>query len=603
MFIKRCSRTKNGKEHRYWQLVESYRTARGPRHRVVAYLGDLAPTERRGWACLAGHLDGKAARKAQQQLLLFETSAQAHEAPVPETVEVCLKGVRVEQTRDFGDVFLGLILWRMLGLDELFDQTCGGGRQEIPWSPMACLLTIARFVEPDSELHVEDTWYRRTALSRMLGVPIEKVNAARLYRTLDAILPLKSAIEKHLKRRVGELFTQDFDLLLYDVTSTYFEGQAQANVQAQRGYSRDHRPDCKQVCIGLVVTPNGFPLAYEVFGGNRSDVTTVEEMVLAMEAKYGRAQRIWVMDRGMVSEDNLAFLRSRGGRYLVGTPRRMLKAFERHLLDQDWTEVQAGIEVKLVASPDGQETFVLCRSQDRRQKEHAIHQRFIQRIEVGLRSMEKDLRHARRRRDRGVLERRIGRLLGRNSRAASCFAMEVVEDQSCAGGYRLKWSKQEAWLAWSALSEGCYLLRTNLTGVSAQQLWQTYMQLTDVEAVFRHEKTDLKLRPIWHQLAHRVQGHILFSFLAYALWKTLQIWMERSGLGRGVRTVLEELARLKANDVILKTSTGREIKLCCVTQPDPAQRALLDRMGLTIPERLGRPEWVRRPENLNRNVV
>jgi transposase len=288
---------------------------------------------------------------------------------------------------------------------------------------------------------------------------------------------------------------------------------------------------------------------------------------------------------------------------LVGTPRRLLKGFEQHLLDQDWTEVQAGIEVKLVACPDGQETFVLCRSQERRQKEQAIHQRFVQRIEQGLRHIEKDLRHARRKRDRGALERRIGRLLGRNSRAAGCFAVEVVEDRRCAAGYRLQWSKQQAWLAWSTLSEGCYLLRTNLTEVSAQQLWQTYMQLTDVEAVFRHEKTDLKIRPIWHHLAHRVQGHILFSFLAYALWKTLQIWMERSGLGRGVRTVLEELARLKANDVILKTPTGHEIKLCCVTQPDRAQQALLDRMGLTIPERLGRPEWVRRPENLSRNVV
>lgn len=603
MFIKRCSRTKNGKEHQYWQLVESYRTARGPRHRVVAYLGDLAPTERREWARLAHHLDGKAARKAQQQWLLFESRAQANEESVPETVEVCLKGVRVERTRDFGDVFLGLILWRMLGLDELFDQTCGGGRQEIPWSLMACLLTIARFVEPDSELHVEDTWYRRTALSQMLGIPAEKVNASRLYRTLDAVLPLKPKVDKHLRQRVGELFTADFDLLLYDVTSTYFEGPAQANPQAQRGYSRDHRPDCKQVCIGLVVTPDGFPLAHEVFDGNRSDVTTVEEIVLAMEAKYGQAQRIWVMDRGMVSEANLAFLRCCRGRYLVGTPRRLLKGFEQHLLDQDWTEVQAGIEVKLVACPDGQETFVLCRSQERRQKEQAIHQRFVQRIEEGLRHIEKDLRHARRKRDRGALERRIGRLLGRNSRAAGCFAVEVVEDRRCAAGYRLQWSKQQAWLAWSTLSEGCYLLRTNLTEVSAEQLWQTYMQLTDAEAVFRHEKTDLKIRPIWHHLAHRVQGHILFSFLAYALWKTLQIWMERSGLGRGVRTVLEELARLKANDVILKTPTGHEIKLCCVTQPDRAQQALLDRMGLTIPERLGRPEWVRRPENLSRNVV
>jgi len=445
---------------------------------------------------------------------------------------------------------------------------------------------------------VEDTWYHRTALGQMLAVAAGKVNSARLYRTLDTILPLKSDIETHLKQRVGELFSPDFDLLLYDVTSTYFEGQAKANPQAKHGYSRDHRGDCKQVCIGLVATQDGFPLAYEVFSGNRADVTTVEEMVEIMESKYGRARRIWVMDRGMVSEDNLQFLRNRGGFYLVGTPRGMLKRFEAYLLDRDWSEVQEGIEVKLVNSPNGQETFVLCRSADRREKEKAIHERFSERIEAGLSKLDKELKRARKKRDRAVLERRIGRLLGKNSRAAGGFKIEVAEDKTCPASLQLRWWHIEAWRQWSSLSEGCYLLRTNLTEQSPEKLWQTYMQLTDVEAVFRTGKSDLKIRPIWHQLEHRVQGHILFSFLAYALWKTLQIWMERSGLGRGVRTVIEEFARLKANDVILKTSANREIKLCCITQPDPAQCALLDRMGLTIPERLGRPLWVRKPKNL-----
>lgn len=600
MFIKRCTRRKNGKQHTYWQLVESYRTARGPRHRTVAYLGELDPCEKQGWTRLADQLDGKAARKAQQQLLLFETPCDDIAAePVPDSIEVNLRSLRVTNTRDFGDVFLALMLWRTLGFDEFFANTLVVGREEVPWALMACILTIARFVEPNSELHVEDTWYRRTALASMLGVRPEKVNDSRLYRTLDVVLPLKQQIEQHLKQRVGKLFTQDFDLLLYDVTSTYFEGHARSNPQAQRGHSRDHRSDCKQVCIGLVVTRDGFPLAYEVFAGNRSDVTTVEEMVLHMETKYGHANRIWVMDRGMVSEANLAFVRSCGGFYLVGTPRRMLKAFEKHLLDQDWTEVQAGIDVKLVTSPKSPETFVLCRSQDRRLKEQAMHQRFAERIETGLRNIEKDLHRARKRRDRGQLERRIGRLLGRNSQAAGYFKAELIEDLSMAGGYRLKWSKQEAWLTWSRLSEGCYLLRTNLTDQTAEQLWKTYIQLTDVEAVFRTEKTDLRIRPIWHQLEHRVQGHILFSFLAYALWKALQIWMERSGLGRGVRTVLEELARVKSTDVQFGTSSGKEVLICCITQPDDAQRALLDRLGLILPERLGRPRWVHRPENLN----
>lgn len=597
MFLKKCARKKNGKPHTYWQLVESYRTPRGPRHRVVAYLGELDASEHRGWGRLALHLDGKAAVKAQQ-LMLFDTVDTHNNDPVPQYVEVDLKGVRVERTRDFGDVFLALTLWRMLGFDELFSKNLPVGREEVSWSLMACVLTIARFVEPDSELHVEDTWYHRTALGQMLAVAAGKVNSARLYRTLDTILPLKSDIETHLKQRVGELFSPDFDLLLYDVTSTYFEGQAKANPQAKHGYSRDHRGDCKQVCIGLVATQDGFPLAYEVFSGNRADVTTVKEMVEIMESKYGRARRIWVMDRGMVSEDNLQFLRNRGGFYLVGTPRGMLKRFEAYLLDSDWSKVQEGIEVKLVNSPNGRETFVLCRSADRREKEKAIHERFAERIEAGLSKLDKELKRARKKRDRAVIERRIGRLLGKNSRAAGGFKIEVVEDKTCPASLQLRWRRIEAWRQWSSLSEGCYLLRTNLTEQSPEKLWQTYMQLTDVEAVFRTGKSDLKIRPIWHQLEHRVQGHILFSFLAYALWKTLQIWMERSGLGRGVRTVIEEFARLKANDVILKTSAGREIKLCCITQSDAAQRALLDRMGLMIPERLGRPLWVRKPKNL-----
>lgn len=597
MFLKRCARKKNGKPHTYWQLVESYRTPRGPRHRVVAYLGELDASEHRGWGRLALHLDGKAAVKAQQ-LMLFDTVDTHNNDPVPQYVEVDLKDVRVEQTRDFGDVFLALTLWRIMGFDELFSKNLPAGREEVSWSLMACVLTIARFVEPDSELHVEDTWYRRTALGQMLAVAAGKVNASRLYRTLDTILPLKSDIETHLKQRVGELFSPDFDLLLYDVTSTYFEGQAKANPQAKHGYSRDHRGDCKQVCIGLVATQDGFPLAYEVFSGNRADVTTVEEMVEIMESKYGRARRIWVMDRGMVSEDNLQFLRNRDGFYLVGTPRGMLKRFEAYLLDSDWSKVQEGVEVKLVSSPNGRETFVLCRSADRREKEKAIHERFAERIESGLSKLDKELKRARKKRDRAVLERRIGRLLGKNSRAAGGFKIKVVEDKTCPASLQLRWCRIEAWRQWSSLSEGCYLLRTNLTEQSPEKLWQTYMQLTDVEAVFRTGKSDLKIRPIWHQLEHRVQGHILFSFLAYALWKTLQIWMERSGLGRGVRTVIEEFARLKANDVILKTSAGREIKLCCITQPDPAQRALFDRMGLMIPERLGRALWVRKPKKL-----
>jgi len=598
VFLKRCSRRKCGKDHVYWQLVESHRTPRGSRHRVVAYLGELSKGERRGWTRLAATLDNKAASKARQTFLFGAPCDHDPERPrpggdpVPETVEVKTKGVRVERTRDFGDVYLALTLWRMLGLDELFARELPEGREKVPWHLMACILGVARLVEPSSELHVEDTWYLRTTLADLVGVPVERVTDSRLYRTLDRVLPLKAKIEAHLKERVGELFSPDFDILLYDVTSTYFEGEAKKNPQAKRGHSRDHRSDCKQVCIGLVVTTDGFPLGYSVFAGNRNDVTTLEEIVEAMETKYGKANRIWVFDRGIVSETNLAFLRERGGQYLVGTPKSQLRKFEMDLIDKDWREVREGIDVKLVPSPGGEETFVLCGSRDRREKEKAMHERFVSRIRKGLMSIQKGLRRAKKPRDRGQLERRIGALLQKNSRAKKAFVIELLDDADRPAGVRLRYRSVRKWSDWAALSEGCYLLRTNIGGKTPEDLWRTYIQLTDVEEVFKTEKTELAIRPVWHQLEKRVQAHVLFAFLAYAMWKTLQAWMDRSGLGRGARTVIEEFARIKAADVILPTTAGRDVKLTCVTRPDRAQAAIIERLGLELPERLGRPRWV-----------
>ena len=595
MFLKRCVRKKCGKEHVYWQLVESVRTARGSRHRTVGYLGELCAGEQKGWARLAAHLDAKAANSLRQ-LALWGGEDEGDGEPVPEHVKVNLRCVAVSGVRDFGDVYLGLVLWRALGLDVLLRELLPAGREAVRWDVMARVLAVARFVEPASELHVEEHWYGRTVLSDILGVSVEQVNDSRLYRTLDRVLPLKAKIEEQLKRRAGELFSLQFDVLLYDITSTYFEGLAEGNPQARRGYSRDHRPDCKQVCIGLVVTPDGFPLAYEVFAGNTADVTTVEDMVEVMEAKYGRARRVWVVDRGMVSEENLAFLRERGAQYVVGTPKSLLRKFERELIEEAWHTVRAGVEVKLVASPDGTETFVICRSADRVEKEKAIHDRFAKRIESGLTRVAKRLEKAKRHLDAVPIERRIGKLMGQNSRAAGGFRADVVEDDSRPSGLRLEWSRVAAWQEWATLSEGCYILRTNLVGQTPEELWRTYIQLTQVESAFRTEKSDLRIRPIWHQKEKRVKAHILFSFLAYAMWKTLEHWATRAGLGGGgVRTIISELRRIKASDVILATTAGRHIRLSCVTRPDAHQRAILDRLGLVLPERLGRPTWVKNP--------
>ena len=587
MFLKRIRVARKGKRRTYWALVKSVRTARGPRHQVVAYLGELQASERAGWAHVARILD----HRPEPVLPLFDGPASPE--PVPEKVEVRVRGARVERTRDFGDVYLGLTLWRALGLDALLERLIPRGREEVPWSVVATILTLGRFCEPSSELHIADTWYERTALDDLLGVGADAVNKDRLYRAHTRLLPHKEAIEKHLKERFTTLFDAQFDLMFYDITSTYFEGEAKANPQAKRGYSRDKRPDCKQVCIGLVVTREGLPVAYEVFDGNRNDATTLEEIVATMEKRYGQARRIWVMDRGMVHEENLAYLRDRGGQYLVGTPKSMLRSYEQALVDQGWTEVQEGVEVKLCSGPEGDETFILCRSAARREKEKAMHARFEKRIEDALTKLAGRLDRAKKKPDRSQVERQIGRILGRNSRAAGLFDVKVAEIERAGvkGHLKVTWTRRAAWRQWAELSEGCYLLRTNLTEWTAEALWLTYIQLTQAEAAFRTHKSELHLRPIWHHYEEHVQAHILFSFLAYVIWKTLEQWMSRSGLGNGPRPVIEELARIKTNDVVLPTSTGREIRIRCVTTPDESQRILLSRLGLKLPSRLGEPRW------------
>jgi transposase len=401
-------------------------------------------------------------------------------------------------------------------------------------------------------------------------------------------------LEKHLRNRLGNLFDLEYDLLLYDVTSTYFEGACGANTLAKRGYSRDGRPQCLQVCIALVVTTDGIPLGYEVFAGNRTDVTTVEEIVQAMEKKYGRAQRVWVMDRGMVSEKNLKFLRDREGQYIVGTPRSMLRKFEEHLVTKDWREVQAGVEVKLVPGPDGTETFILARSADRREKEAAIHRRFLERFEAALVKMQAEAASGRLK-DVEVANRRLGRLQQKCWRASAAFEVTICALKEPKGKARLEvsWKRNAAWNEWAALSEGCYLLRTNLTETDPATLWKRYIQLTEAEWAFRITKNELEIRPIWHQTTERVLAHILVCFLAYVLWKTLAQWMRRAGLGDAPRTLLEEIAKIKSGDVVLPTQTGdgqpgKTIRLRCVTEPDPAQKVLLHRLGIHLPRRLRR---------------
>ena len=578
MYLRHTAVTKDGKTHSYWRLVRSVRRGRKVFQETVAHLGELDAHGRARARRLALDITGR-----REQYELFEA------AVVGEPVAVCVEQVRLERARRFGDVWLGWRLWCALGLDRFCTERMVEGRERVPWASMAAILVIARLCEPSSELHIAEDWYRRTALADLLAVPEARVNDDRLYRALDRLLPHKPALETHLKRRLGELFTLDYELLLYDVTSTYFEGKAAANPLARRGHSRDHRGDCKQVCIGLVVTREGIPLGYEVFAGNRTDVTTVEEIVGTMEARYGQASRVWVMDRGMTSAETVAWLQATGRRYLIGANKAELKKLAPQLADaRDWRQVRDGVEAKLCPGPDGGETFVLVRSAERQEKERAMHARFGERIETALARLAGRLEHARSPVDRGATERQIGRLLGRNTRAAGRYAIRLLDDGAVPAGLRLDWSIRAEWDDWARMSEGCYVLRTNVVDWTPETLWRTYIQLTEAEAAFRIHKSELSIRPIWHQRQDRVLAHILVCFLAYVLWKTLEQWQARAGLGNSPRTVLQELAAITSTDIVLPTATvpRRELRLRCVVRPDRAQAALLDRLGLRLPERL-----------------
>ena len=575
MYLRHTIRKKDGKVHRYWCLVRSVRVGRRVVQQTVAHLGELDEQGRVQARTLARRLIG-----SPEQAHLFNDGSEQ------QTVPVRLKGIRVERSRQFGDVYLALALWRGTGLEDLCERLLPIGKERIAWAKMAAVLVAARLCEPSSELHIAEDWYRRTALCDLLQLGDEEVNKDRLYRGLDHLIAHKASLEAHLSKRCGELFAIENEVLLYDVTSTYFEGLAEANPQARRGHSRDHRPDCKQVCIALVVTFDGFPLGYEVFAGNTHDSRTLQTIVATMEARHGMLGRVWITDRGMASAVNLTWLRQTGRRYIIGAPKAELKKFASDLARSDgWRSVHDGVEVKLARHPETDETVILCRSADRRNKEQAMHDKFSRRIETALDRLAARIARSKKRLDPTTVNRQIGRILQQNQRAAARFAITLEPDDGPAG-FRLRVAYNAAFDDWAALSEGAYLLRSNIGDWSDQQLWKAYIQLTQAEAAFRIQKDQLNVRPIWHQREHRVQAHILVCFLAFVLWKSLEMWQQRAGLGNSPRTILEELARIQSNDVVLPTATHGQIRLRCVTQPDAAQAALLDRLGIVLPKRM-----------------
>ena len=590
VFLRRKTKQHRGVGYSYWHLCETVRTARGPRQRVVASLGKFDEQEagalRDGWDDLPALLRGETpvARTTTSPL----PGVAADEPGAARWEQVDVRGVRVERTRDFGEGYLGLALWHRLKLDQLLAGLLPAGREAVGWSQVAALLTVARFCAQRSELGVAEHWYGTTALDELLGIDERAVNDARLYRALDKLAAHKEALCSHLMERYRQWFGVRLEFLLYDVTSTFFEGEAADNPQARHGYSRDSRGDCKQVCIGLVCTPEGLPLSFETFAGNRTDVTTVEQIVRSMEEKYGVAERIWVMDRGMVSEANIAFLRERRARYLVGTPKSWLRRHEAALLDRtSWQEVQDGLEVRLVEHPDGEagEQYILCRSSARAEKERAMLQRQSERLTEALVRIARWLQRQPQA-DHEAVGRRIGRALGQYPAAAAIIEATVLSDESGrAVGLRIASDVVAGRKAYR--QKGAYLLRTNCEETDPALLWRWYMQLTQAEAAFRTAKSDLGLRPIYHHKQDRVEAHLLVCFLALALWRTLEQWMQSKGLGTCARQLIKQVASIKSVDVVLPVKRGAvqtELRLRVISTPEPATAQLLAHLGLRLPK-------------------
>jgi transposase len=592
MFLRPNHRIKDGKDHTYWSLVETVRTPDGPRQKTLCYLGELNSSAQARWLTTVEVFNEQG---EAQQLKLFPSHV-APPADDPQVARVLLNKVRLERTRQFGACFLGLELWKRLELGRFFEQTIDSEQVDVPWSRVAALLAINRLCAPGSELAIEQRWYPSTALDDLLQIEEGKINDTRLYRCLDRMLPHKTKLERHLKSRYGELFGAEFDVLLYDLTSTYVEGAAEKNPMVRRGYSRDHRPDCEQLVIALIVNHEGFPFSYETFNGNRSDVSTMETILRMVERKYGKARRIWVFDRGIVSEENLAAIRKRDGQYLTGTPRSQMKQFEAELLKEDWTQVRPEVEVKKVAIPQGEETYILCRTAGRKDKEKAIRNRFSNSMETALKSLEKTIVTGRLK-DRNKMERRLGKIQARHPQVNDLYDLAL---RDTAEGVRLFWQIKEDRKNWRESREGAYLLRTNLQAETAEELWSKYMQLTEAEASFRALKSELSVRPLFHQLEPRVKAHVMVAFLGYALWVTLKHLLKRrpefvpKPSANGVADVqpmtpmkaIALLSTLQSADIVLPTTDGREIRLRRITEPTADQKTLLHQLGISLPEHL-----------------
>ena len=596
MFLRRYKRNKDGKAHTYYALVESVRTDTGPRQHIVAYLGELNHDQQRRWqrTVVFYNRQGDA-----RQLRLFPDDERIPLPDDPDVVRIRLGSVGWTNPRSFGDVWLARWLWGWLHLDEIVARHVPQGRETVAPAEIVAIEVINRLCAPCSEFALAEHWYVSTGLEDLLGVPDAEVTKDRLYRTLDALVKAQEQIENDLKERLGTLFRLEYDLLLYDLTSTYFEGLSEGNDLAERGYSRDHRSDCVQVVLALVVTREGFPLAHLTLAGNTRDLQTVEKMVTAVETRFGKSQRVWVMDRGMISKQTLAFLSQPGRRYLLALRRSGLSEFQDQLGRESWQRMEEHPEVEVKLVPREEANYLLSRSRPRRKKERAIRRRQRRGLALALKRLERQVTSGRLKNRDKILER-VGRLKERFPKARP-FVTITVSDSPC----RLQWTWDIPEFKAALARDGVSLMRTNQDGWTSTEFWENYMQLTVVENAFRVLKSHLQLRPVWHHYAGRTEAHIFICVLAYALWSTLAELARRAGLETLIRkpdaehaeaspqprpmtpeVILRELGKIKIGDILLETTEGTKLALRRVARPDPEQTRILEALNLELPERL-----------------
>lgn len=570
MFLRCNRRLKDGKTHDYWSVVENRRLADGRVvQRQVLYLGEINASQREAWRkTIEVHDEG-----TRRQVALFPAGSM----PVDDAraVGIRLDELRLERPRQWGACWLSCVLWQQLDLDAFWRERLPPSREGTPWLQVLQTLVAYRLIDPGSEWRLHRHWFDTSAMADLLDVDFAVAEKNTLYRCLDKLVVHKDELFKFLCRRWGELFDAKFDVLLYDLTSTYFESDVERGEHDKRqyGYSRDKRFDCRQVVIALIVTPEGFPLSYEVLAGNTADSTTLSDFLNRIEQRYGKANRIWVMDRGVPTEDSLAQMRRMGASYLVGTPKGRLSKLEQGFLSQPWQRVRDGIEVKRLAGDE--DTYVLAQSAARIDKERAMRRRRLRRYVNRLHALQRQTL------TRDQLLMKLGAAKHEAGRAAHLIEMNLSKAGTATASF--SFCLDRAKLRQVRRREGRYLLRTNLGSDHPDRLWTFYVQLTEVEQAFKELKHDLAVRPIYHSSEPRIEAHIFVAFLAYCLQVTLKAQLRRLAHGITPHEVIAKFKTIQMVDVHLPTTDRREIVLSRYTQPEADHRMLLDLLRLKLP--------------------